>query len=87
MSAAIQTGLPVVVIGAGPVGLAAAAHLVERGIRPVILERGASVGATLLEWGHVKVFSPWRYNIDAAARRLLERAGWQAPDDDLLPTG
>jgi len=87
MSAAIQTGLPVAVIGAGPVGLAAAAHLVERGIRPVILERGASVGATLLEWGHVKVFSPWRYNIDAAARRLLERAGWQAPDDDLLPTG
>ena len=85
MSAAAE--LPVAVIGAGPVGLAAAAHLVERGIRPVILERGASVGATLLEWGHVRVFSPWRYNIDAAARRLLERAGWQAPDNDLLPTG
>jgi hypothetical protein len=87
MSAAIQTGLPVAVIGAGPVGLAAAAHLVERGIRPVILERGASVGATLLEWGHVRVFSPWRYNIDAAARRLLEDAGWQAPADEELPTG
>ena len=60
--------LPVAVIGAGPVGLAAAAHLVERGLRPVIFERGDSVGASLLEWGHVRVFSPWRYNIDAAAR-------------------
>lgn len=85
MSAAAE--LPVAVIGAGPVGLAAAAHLVERGIRPVILERGAGVGATLLEWGYVRVFSPWRYNIDAAARRLLERSGWQAPDDGRLPTG
>lgn len=32
--------LPVVVIGAGPAGLAAAAHLVERGIEPLILEAG-----------------------------------------------
>ena len=67
--------LPVVVIGAGPVGLAAAAHLIERGLQPVIFERGESVGASLLEWGHVRVFSPWRYNIDAAARRLLEFLG------------
>ena len=65
--------LPVAVIGAGPVGLAAAAHLVERGFRPLVFERGRSVGAALLEWGHVRVFSPWRYNIDAAARGLLER--------------
>ena len=79
--------LPVAIIGAGPVGLAAAAHLVERGIRPVIFERGATVGAALLEWGHVRVFSPWSYNIDAAARALLERSGWTAPDGDGLPTG
>ena len=82
-----RNDLPVVVIGAGPVGLAAAAHLVSRGLKPVILERGASVGATLLEWGHVRVFSPWRYNIDAAARTLLEESGWQAPADNGLPTG
>jgi NADPH-dependent 2,4-dienoyl-CoA reductase/sulfur reductase-like enzyme len=29
-----HTGLPVVVIGAGPVGLAAAAHLLDRGCNP-----------------------------------------------------
>lgn len=57
--------LPVVVIGTGPVGLAAAARLFERGIRPLILERGLGAGATVESWGHVRVFSPWAYNIDA----------------------
>lgn len=79
--------LPVAVIGAGPVGLAAAARLVERGIEPLILERGATVGAAMLEWGHVRVFSPWRYDIDGAARELLDAAGWDAPPPDHLPTG
>jgi NADPH-dependent 2,4-dienoyl-CoA reductase/sulfur reductase-like enzyme len=40
-----RAGLPVVVIGAGPVGLAAAAHLLERGLEPLVLEAGARVGA------------------------------------------
>lgn len=80
-------GHSVAVIGAGPVGLAAAAHLVQRGLHPLIFERGASVGASVQDWGHVRVFSPWRYNCDAAARALLERAGWQAPAPDHLPTG
>ncbi|MCZ8546668.1 NAD(P)-binding domain-containing protein [Mesorhizobium qingshengii] len=83
----MMASLPVAVIGAGPVGLAAAAHLVQRGIRLLILERGESVGAALLEWGHVRVFSPWEYNIDAAARALLERSGWTAPALRGLPTG
>lgn len=82
-----KSGLPVAVIGAGPVGLAAAARLVERGIEPVVFEKGGSVGASLLEWGHVRVFSPWRYNIDDAARRLLDVEGWKAPDQDDLPNG
>jgi thioredoxin reductase len=79
--------LPVAVIGAGPVGLAAAAHLVERGLRPLVLERGDTVGATLMSWAHVRVFSPWRYNIDAAARRLLIASGWKEPDASALPNG
>ena len=87
MNMMISPDLPVAVIGAGPVGLAAAAHLVKRGIRPVIFERGASVGAALLEWGHVQIFSSWTYNVDAAARNLLERSGWMAPDSEALPTG
>ncbi|MFI5487920.1 FAD-dependent oxidoreductase [Micromonospora echinaurantiaca] len=79
--------LPVVVVGAGPVGLAAAAHLHERGLPFTVLEAGDTAAAAVRQWGHVRVFSPWRYNLDTAARRLLDAAGWVAPDLDALPTG
>ncbi|ADD45020.1 NAD(P)-binding protein [Stackebrandtia nassauensis] len=77
----------VAVIGAGPVGLAAAAHLVERGITPIVLETGDGPGAAIRQWGHVRLFSPWQFDIDAAARRLLEANGWTAPNPAHLPTG
>lgn len=78
---------PIVVIGAGPIGLAAAAHLAERGLPFLILEAGTAAGAAIAEWGHTRLFSPWQYNLDAAAQRLLEADGWTAPDADALPTG
>jgi NADPH-dependent 2,4-dienoyl-CoA reductase/sulfur reductase-like enzyme len=78
---------PVAVLGAGPVGLAAAAHLAERGIEFVVLEAGDSAGAAIDEWRHVRLFSPWRFDIDAAARRMLEADGWIGPHPDELPTG
>lgn len=76
----------VAVIGAGPIGLAAAAHLHERGFMPVVLEAGETIAANLESYRHVRLFSPWRYNIDGAARRLLDRSGWLAPMPDELPT-
>jgi 2-polyprenyl-6-methoxyphenol hydroxylase-like FAD-dependent oxidoreductase len=79
--------LPVVVIGAGPVGLAAAAHLTQRGLPVTVLEAGDGPAATIRRWSHVRLFSPWRYNVDAAARRLLSEAGWAEPDPEVLPTG
>lgn len=78
--------LPVAVIGAGPIGLAAAAHLLERGFSPMIFEAGSSVASHLEGYRHVQLFSPWRYNTDPAARRLLASSGWNAPADDVLPT-
>lgn len=81
------TGLPVAVIGAGPVGLATAAHLAGRGLPFVVLEAGDAPAAAIREWGHVRLFSPWRYNIDRAARGLLAEAGWVEPDAEVLPTG
>jgi glycine/D-amino acid oxidase-like deaminating enzyme len=81
------TKLPIAVIGGGPVGLAAAAHLRERGLTPLVLESGPSVGHSMRQWGHVRLFSPWRYVVDHASKRALIAAGWIAPDDDLLPTG
>jgi len=81
----IQT-LPVAVIGAGPVGLAALAHLVEQGIDSVLLEASSRVAGNFREFGHVRLFSPWRYNVDKAARRALEQSGWTSPEHDTLPT-
>jgi SAM-dependent methyltransferase/thioredoxin reductase len=77
----------IAVIGAGPIGLAAAAHLVASGATPVVLEAGESVGAQVLAWAHVQVFSPWRYNVDPVAGALLRASGWKEPDPDVLPTG
>lgn len=80
--------LPVAVLGAGPVGLAAAAELLERRIPFVILEAGQRVGASLLDYGHVRLFSPWQYNVDAAMAKHLARTGWQpSPAKDLPLAG
>ena len=88
MSAMVSAGdLPVVVIGAGPVGLAAAARLHERRLPFVVLEAGDAAGAGVAGWAHVRLFSPWRWTVDAASRTLLEAAGWVEPDPDVLPTG
>jgi cation diffusion facilitator CzcD-associated flavoprotein CzcO len=82
-----RAGLPVAAIGAGPVGLAAAAQLLDHGLEPLVLEAGAAAGASVAEWRHVRLFSPWRVNLDPASVRLLTAAGWQPPDPDELPTG
>jgi hypothetical protein len=82
-----RSALPVVVIGAGPVGLAAAAHLMERGLEPLVIERGAGAGHSIREWGHVRLFSPWTYVVDRAAGDLLRESGWVSPDGDAYPTG
>jgi thioredoxin reductase len=87
MTETSRESLPVVVIGAGPVGLAAAAHLLERGLEPLVLEAGEGPAAAVASWGHVRLFSPWQYDIDAAARRLLAGTGWAEPNPDALPTG
>jgi thioredoxin reductase len=79
--------LPVAIIGAGPVGLAAAAHLIERGIEPLILEAGPTAGTAIGQWRHIRLFSPWQYNTDAAAVRLLDATGWESPESTALPTG
>ncbi|MCE7004604.1 NAD(P)-binding domain-containing protein [Kibdelosporangium philippinense] len=79
--------LPVVVVGAGPAGLAAAAHLAERGLESLVLEAGPVAGAAVAQWRHVRLFSSWSELVDPAAARLLESTGWQRPDPERYPTG
>ncbi|MFF2753615.1 NAD(P)-binding domain-containing protein [Psychrobacillus sp. NPDC058041] len=79
--------LPIAIIGAGPVGLAAAAHLANIGESFILLESAESVGRNILNWGHVRLFSPWQYNIDKIAKKILDKHGWSAPSLEQLPLG
>src|SRR5919199_1498770 len=83
----VAENLPVAVVGVGPVGLAAAAHLIARKIPVKVYEAGPTVAAGVRDWAHVRLFSPWRYNVDTAARALLRNHGWQEPDPEAMPTG
>ncbi|MFD2611486.1 NAD(P)-binding domain-containing protein [Paenibacillus gansuensis] len=82
-----KSHLPVAIIGAGPVGLAAASHLISKGETFIIFEAGAEVGANIRKWSHVQLFSPWEYNIDKSARELLLATDWVAPKNADIPTG
>jgi pyridine nucleotide-disulfide oxidoreductase len=83
----MSAGKTVAIVGAGPVGLAAAAHVLERGMTPVVLESGPEAGHAVRQWQHVQLFSPWEYNVDRAAARLLRPTGWNSPDPQVYPTG
>jgi hypothetical protein len=56
-------------------------------LKPLVLEAGAAIGHAARQWGHVRMFSPWEYNIDRAAERLLVASGWNSPDPHQYPTG
>ncbi|MFC8451594.1 NAD(P)-binding domain-containing protein [Kitasatospora sp. NPDC057223] len=79
--------LPVLVIGAGPIGLAAAAHLTERGLNALVLEAGPAAAVAVREWGHVRLFSPWAELVDPAAEKILAPTGWARPDGAAYPSG
>ena len=77
----------VAIIGAGPIGLAAAAHALEQGLKPIVLEAGPEVGHAVRQWQHVQLFSPWEYNVDRASEWLLAATGWNSPDPKVYATG
>jgi thioredoxin reductase len=81
------TDLPLVIVGAGPIGLAAAAHAQSRGLPTIVLEAGPQVAASVREWGHVRLFSAWRELVDPAAEALLRPRGWASPAADRYPVG
>lgn len=82
-----ESSLPVAIIGAGPIGLAAASHLAVRRQPFILFEASEEVGGNIRTWGHVTLFSPWKYNIDSSAKALLLKADWKEPNGELIPTG
>lgn len=79
--------LPVAIVGAGPIGLATAANLVQRGIDFVVFEAGDDIASSIRQWGHTRLFSPWKHVVDPVSRELLEATGWKLPTPESLPTG
>ena len=79
--------LPIAVIGGGPIGLAAAANLAARGIPFRLYEAGIEVGANLLVWAHVRIFTSWEQSVDPVSVALLQASGWHLPAAADLPTG
>jgi thioredoxin reductase len=64
------SGQRLVVIGAGPAGLAAALGGVRRGLEVTVLERG-EVGSSLRRWGATRFFSPLSMNLPPGAAEIL----------------
>ncbi|MHA6481008.1 NAD(P)-binding domain-containing protein [Paenibacillus sp. strain BS8-2] len=83
----VKHDLPVAIIGGGPVGLAAAAHLVSKGESFILFEAASNIAGNVNQWEHVRVFSPWQFNMDKAAKQLLEASEWKVPDEQAFPTG
>ena len=71
------------VIGAGPIGIAAALGALQRGFETTLLERGG-VGDALRSWGATRFFTPLSMNITPRMRELLGR---DVPPADALLTG
>ena len=82
-----SSNLSVAIIGAGPIGLAAAAHLSRKGERFIVFEAGKQIAENIRNWEHVPMFSPWKYNIDEASCKILNHYDWKKPSPDKIPTG
>ena len=79
--------LPVAVIGGGPVGLAAAAHLLARGLPVKVYEAGSAVGSNS-GTGVTSVSSRLGATASTRLRRNSSTAtGWRLPAADYCPTG
>lgn len=78
---------PVAIIGAGPIGLATAAHLSKHSIPFLVLEQGIEIGDGVRQWAHISMFTPWKDNIDEVAAGILAKYSWSTPEEDMIPTG
>ncbi len=77
----------VAIIGAGPIGLEAALAASAQGYGVEVFECGQRVAASVLKWGHVRMFSPFAMNSSSLGRARLKERGFAVPDEGALLTG
>ena len=77
----------ILILGAGPTGLAAGLAAAEAGLDFTIFEMADGPAANVRSWGHVRSFTPWSMNVSVRARTQLAEAGIPVPDGDHRPTG
>ncbi len=73
----------VAILGGGPIGLDAALAAAQAGLPFTVYEAEGHVGADVLDWGHVQMFSPWSLNL---SDRMIARLG-PPKDPTVCPTG
>ena len=85
---AIDTPARIAVLGGGPMGIEAALYARYLGYDVDLYERG-SLAANVMKWGHVRMFSPWKWNVSTLGLAALaaQDPNWRPPDGEALPTG
>ena len=61
--------------------------LARSGRRVTLIERGPELGANVLSWGHVELFSPNGMNMSPLGREILKETGLEIPGDEDYLTG
>lgn len=83
----MSAGPHIAILGAGPIGLEAAAAAVEHGWPFTVYEAAPHVAANVRAWGHVQLFTPWDLNVSSRVRRMLAEAGQTVPEGEICPPG
>jgi hypothetical protein len=77
----------IAILGSGPIGLEAALAAADAGVSFTVYEAGSTPAASVGEWGHVRLFTPWELDVSPRQRRHLAAAGHEVPGGDACPTG
>jgi len=85
----VEPPAQIAIIGAGPVGLEAALYARYLGYKVTIFERGEKPAASVRQWGHVRLFTPFGMNASPLGVAALQAQdlGYQPPSSQEFVTG
>ena len=73
----------IIIVGAGPIGLHAGLRAVQDGFDVTVLERD-DVGSAVMNWSHVRLFTPFSMNSTESGRRAISHATLLPAPDEML---